>query len=310
MPKTNVTAADFIVPLDMNGLSGRMLHMPAPNGKAAETLFVYGQHSSLERWWGLMQYMNRFTAVTAPDLPGIGGMDSFYKIGKKPTIDNFADYLAAFVKMRYKRKKVVIVGMSLGFVIATRMLQRYPELKKNVELLVSLVGLAHADDLRFSRKRYWFYRILVGTLSHWPAALFFRYGCLNSRILRTFYHRTYQAKSKFAAARSLEEHRRFMDVEVWLWQHNDVRTHAVTTREILTLDNCRTRVDMQLWHVVTDVDQYLDVHRVEQHLRVIFTDVHIARSKLNHHAPSIIANEQDAAPLIPPKLRRVLARLS
>src|SRR5438876_991720 len=112
MAKTS-KAADFIVPLDMNGLSGRMLHMPAPKGKSGEALFVYGQHSSLERWWGLMQYMNRYAGVTAPDLPGIGGMESFYKIGKKPTVDNFADYLAAFVKLRYKNKKVIIIGMSL-----------------------------------------------------------------------------------------------------------------------------------------------------------------------------------------------------
>src|ERR1700692_4298087 len=157
MKSTN-TPENFIAPLDMNGLRGRMLHIPNARHKDTEILFIYGQHSSLERWWGLLQYLNHFGAVTAPDLPGLGGMESFYKIDKQPTIDNFADYLASFMKMRYRRKKVIIIGLSFGFVVVTRMLQRYPELIKKVVLLVSLVGFSHADDFSFSRRRRWYYK--------------------------------------------------------------------------------------------------------------------------------------------------------
>lgn len=309
MTKITPMPADYIVPLDMNGLAGRMLRLPAPPAKKTELLFVYGQHSSLERWWGLLRYVNRYGAVTAPDLPGFGGMESFYKIGQRPTLDNFADYLAAFVKMRFKRKKVVIVGMSFGFVVATRMLQRYPELVGNVQLLVSLMGLTRGDDLRFSKRRRRFYRALTCTMSHYLPALCFRYLCLNGPVLRATYSHTYQAKPKFAAARTAEERQRFMDVEVWLWQHNDVRTHARSTIDMLTLDNCTQQVPLSVWHVLTDGDQFLDHQRIEQHLHVIFTDVRTAASSLIAHAPSIIADEKAAAPLIPPKLRRVLAKL-
>lgn len=130
MSKRQKNIVDYIQPLNMNGLQGRVLQMPAPKNKNREILFIYGHHSSLERWWGLVQNFNRYGAVTMPDLPGFGGMDSFYKIGEKPTIDNLADYLASFIKMRYKRRRFTIIGMSLGFVIATRMLQRYPDLAK------------------------------------------------------------------------------------------------------------------------------------------------------------------------------------
>lgn len=309
MAQTNLSPEDYIVPLDMNGLAGRVLHIPAPTGKKTEFLFVYGHHSSLERWWGLMQYISRYGAVTAPDLPGFGGMDSFYTMGKKPTIDNFADYMAAFIKMRYKNKRVVVVGMSLGFAIVTRMLQRYPELKKNVSMLISLVGLVHGDDFNIPRGLYLFFRSLAVVMSYWLPALFFRYVCLNSLALRSAYHRTPNAKHKFAAAQSAEEHARFMDAEIWLWQHNDVRTHAVTTLEMMDLDNCKQQVDVPVWHVTTDIDQYLDSHRVEQHMRVAFREVHVLRSKLPHHAPSIIADAETAAPLIPLELRRTLKKL-
>ena len=131
-PKTQ-NPEDYIQPLLMNGLEGRMLHMPAPKGKSREMLFVYGHHASLERQFGVMQVLNRYGSVTMPDLPGFGGMEPLYKIGLKPSIDNLADYLAAFVKMRYKRKKVTIIAMSLGFAITTRMLQRCPELTKKMQ---------------------------------------------------------------------------------------------------------------------------------------------------------------------------------
>jgi len=309
MPKRQATAQDYIVPLDMNGLSGRMLHMPAPKGKKSEILFVYGQHSSLERWWGLLKYANQFAAVTAPDLPGFGGMESFYKIGEKPTLDNFADYLAAFIKMRYRNRKVVIIGMSYGFAVVTRMLQRYPELVENVRTLVSLVGLTRADEFTFSRQRYRFYRTLAWLMARRPLALFFRYACLNGPVLRATYHRTYNAKSKFKTAGSAEEHERMMDAEVELWHANDVRTHAWSLHDLLTLDNTRKAIALPVWHIDTEGDQYFNHERVIKHMKHVFKAVYMARAKLPNHAPSIIADEEAAAVLIPAKLRKALARL-
>ncbi len=302
--------ADYIVPLNINGLEGRMLHMPPPAGKKTEFLFVYGHHSSLERWWGLVQAMNKYGAVTMPDLPGFGGMDSFYTIGKKPTIDNMADYLASFVKLRYKRKKVVIAGMSFGFVVATRMLQRYPELSSKVTLMISVVGFAHHDDFTFSKPRYnlylWTARFFSGRLT----ARLFRYIALNPLLLRLAYHRTSNAKHKFAQASDKQEFDYMMKVEIGLWHDNDVRTYMFTTRQFLKIDNCGSRVNVPLWHVSVAADNYFDHNIVEQHLRIIFKDFHSVTAKIDTHAPSVMADESMAAPFLPPALRRRLTKLN
>ncbi len=306
-------AADYIVPLNINGLDGRMLHMQAPKGKSSsvEILFIYGHHSSLERWWGVVQVLNRYGAVTMPDMPGFGGMDSFYTIGKKPSIDNLADYLAAFIKMRYKRKKVAIAGMSFGFVVATRMLQRYPELTKKVVLMVSIVGFAHHDEFTFTKPRYLFYLNSARVLSHRLPAAFFRYTALNSKVLKTFYGRTHNAKHKFAQAKDKEETEYLKNVEVGLWQDNDVRTWAYTSTQFLKFDNCEFgKINLPVWHVAAKADHFFDNYRVEQHMRIIFTDFHKAEYDMTTHAPSVIADEKAAAPLIPQNLRRVLRKLS
>jgi pimeloyl-ACP methyl ester carboxylesterase len=303
-------AADYIVPLDINGLEGRMLYLPGSKSKQdKEILFIYGHHSSLERWWGLIQVINRYGTVTAPDLPGFGGMDSFYKLGRKPSIDSMADYLASFIKLRFRRKKLAIAAMSFGFVVVTRMLQKYPELTKKVTLLVSIVGFAHHEDFTFSRKRHKAYLFGTKVLSHRVPAGVFRHVALHPKVLRTFYARTHNAKHKFAEAKDNDDLQRLLEVEIGLWHDNDVQTWAYTTTDILTFNNCTQRVNVPVWHVASSTDHFFDNHLVKQHMRTIYKEFHPLFIDLGSHAPSVIADEKMAAPLMPPALQRVLRKL-
>ncbi len=304
--KKPLNPADFIVPLNINGLEGRMLHLPGPKNAKYEVLFVYGHHSSLERWWGIAKFINRYAAVTMPDLPGFGAMDSFYKINRPATIDNYADYLASFVKLRYKQKKPIVVGMSFGFIVVTRMLQRCPDLVKKIEMLVSFAGFAHKDDFTFTKSRWRFYYYMSKFFSYRLPALFFRYICLHPAILRLIYGRTHNAKEKFegVVGEELEEITRF---EIRLWHDNDVRSYMKTTTEFLNLDNCNRQIDMPVYHIAVAADRYFDNQRVEQHFRVIFKDFKLLKTlKISNHAPSVIADEKAAADFIPPKFRRIL----
>lgn len=299
---------DFIVPLNMNGLQGRMLHLPATKTQQREILVIYGHHAMLERWWGLAQNLNAYGSVTMPDLPGFGGMDSFRKIGVEPTIDAFADYLASFIKFRYKRRRLTIVGISYGFVIVTRMLQRYPDLAKKVDILVSAVGFAHHEDFAFSSTRKFTYRSLSRFISTPLIAGLFRLACLNRTVLRLAYHRTYNARHKFkTAANNLLAFNAMMDMEIRLWHTNDVRTHMKTTAEFLQLDNCRQQIPLTVWHIYSDNDHYFNNSVVEQHFRVIFKEVHLTEANLNSHITSVIANKRAAGRLLPKALREAFA---
>ena len=305
--KKELNVADFIVPLEMNGLQGRMLRLPAPKKHNREILFVYGHHSSLERWWGVVQDLNQYGAVTMPDLPGFGGMESMYKIGEKPDIDTLADYLAAFIKLRYKRRRISIAGLSFGFVVVTRMLQRYPEIASRVDMVVSVVGFAHHEDFTFSRTEKLLSRFATRFFSYRLPALFFRLVFLHPWVLRTFYGKMKNARDKFKSVRR-DEHKDIMNFEVHLWHANDIRTHWYTSYEFLKLDNCQWRVDLPVYHVSVKADRYFDNHLVEQHMRVIFSDFKEYRSRMDSHAPSVIADMKTAAPLIPKKLREILSK--
>lgn len=298
---------DYIQPLHVNGLTGRMLYLPAPSGQTREILVVYGHHSSLERWWGLAQAFNRYGAIIMPDLPGFGGMDSFYKIGRAATLDNYADYLASIVKLRYKRRRVTLVGISFGFLVVTRMLQRYPELSKRVDVLISAVGFMHYDDFRFTPIRHKTYVLLSRAVSLPPIDIVFRVAALNKYVLKSAYAHTHNAKVKFAQAggdRTLFD--AMMRMEIKLWHANHVRTHFKTTVEMLTVDNCTDKVDLPVWHIYTENDNYFDNSVVEQRMRVVFSDYFPAQMKSNSHAPSVIADKHESKQLIPKELHDFL----
>lgn len=298
---------DFIVPLNMNGLQGRMLRLPAPKTRNREILVIYGHHALLERWWGLLQVFNDYGAVTMPDLPGFGGMDSFRKIGKEPTIDNFADYLAAFVKMRYKRRRVVIVGISFGFVVATRMLQRYPELANKVDFAVSIVGFMHRDDFLFTRRDHFIAQHGSKIVATPPVAFIVRHAFLNKFILKNIYAHWGRAKRRFADTPA-SEFSPMLEFEVHLWQANDVRTHWATTAEFLDIDNCQVPISLPVWHICSKHDHYFNNDIVEQHMRVVFSDYHRDTANLKAHTPSVIAGRKELAVLVPAKLRRALSK--
>lgn len=305
--KKNLNPADFIVPLNMNGLQGRMLRVPPTNPKRKrEILLLYGHHALIERWWGLIENFNDFGTVTMPDLPGFGGMDSFAKIGKKPTLDNYADYLAAFIKLRYRNKRVTIVGISFGFVVATRMLQRYPELAKKVDMFVSLVGFMHEDDFHARPAFRKFCSAAARVFATKPIAFFIRYCCLNEFVIKNLYRYLPASKRRFIEVEPAE-FAEMLDFEMVLWQSNDVRSHWYTTSQFLHLDNCKVPIDVPIWHVASKGDHYFNNQVVEQHMRIVFSDYIPLVANTKAHTPSVLADKRGLSVLVPPELRKALA---
>lgn len=305
--KQPLNIADYTVPLNMNGMEGRMLRLPAPKNRQREILLLYGHHASIERMAGLAEELSKYGAVTLPDLPGLGGMDSFYTIGKKPNLDNLADYLASFINMQYKRRRLSIFAMSFSFIVVTRMLQKYPELAKKVDILVSIVGFAHKDDFVFKRKNYLMIRYGCTFLSMKAPAWVTKTFILRGPVIRTAYRIVADKHAKLMDGDEAERKKR-IDFEVILWKINDIRTYADTAITMLTLDLCNNHVDLPVWHVAVEPDRYFDNHYVEQHLGVIFNTVTVVKSKMSGHAPTVVATAKDAAPFIPPKIRREIAK--
>ncbi len=306
-----INQKDHISTLNINRLRGRMLYMPAPKSlsgsKKREILLTYGHHASLERMFGIASNLNDYGAVTIPDLPGFGGMESLHKIGLEPSIDNFADYLAAFVKLRYKRKRITIVAMSFSFLVVTRMLQKYPDIAKKVDLLVSSVGFVHHEDFRLPKYQQTGIRTIGGVFKYGFPAFIMRYLLLNGLVIKGFYNFIGNGHSKMKDAETKEVKQERINAEIKLWQINDVRTRMATLSEMFRVDLCGTKVNLPVHHVYVETDRFLDNKVVEQHMRIIYSDFVGVKTSIKGHMPSVVATAEEAEPFVPRKLKKLLS---
>ncbi|HMS23554.1 MAG TPA: alpha/beta hydrolase [Candidatus Saccharibacteria bacterium] len=302
MTKNNQDLEHYIKPFIINGLHGRMLRMPAPKNKTKEILVVYGHHASLERMEGFARALNRYGAITIPDLPGFGGMDSYFKIGLTPTIDNLADYLAAFIKLRYRNRRITIVSVSLGFGIATRMLQKYPDLADRVDLLVSGVGFLHHSDIKYPPRKMKLFRALTKILSTRIVSGIMRLGLKIKPLVRW----SLLFADRHNKSEPPEQKRLRIDFETNLWRINDIRTHFYTLNRILNIDICSSSVSTHLECIAVDNDQYLDRHIVQQHNKIVFSDFNTSVIKSERHAPTVVASADEAIEFIPGRIRKAL----
>lgn len=244
--------------------------------------------------------------ITMPDLPGFGGMDSLYKIGKPATIDNLADYIADFIRQNYANKKFIIVGMSLGFVIATRALQRHPDLTGSVQKIISLFGFAHHKDFILPPKRFRTFLWGSRTFSLPVLATAYKKIALSRFVLSRTYHKTPHAKEKFKHL-SAEMQKENLEFEIGLWQNDDLRTYMKTGHEFLTLDNTKAKIDLPVYHISVAQDRYFDNASVMKHLKQIYQRVELlAELQSGTHAPTQIATAEEAKELIPDQLLKVL----
>ncbi len=297
-----------IEPLNMNGLRGRVLRAPAKRKKQnKQILLLYGHHASIERMIGFAEELHKYGHVTLPDFPGFGGMQNLYRMNEQPTVDALADYLAAFVKMQYKSRRFTIVAMSFGFVVATRMLQKYPELAKKVDMVISIAGFVHHEDFKMKQRTKLFFKLTARINSYRIAALLSRYILLNRLVIYLSYLLAADKNVKMKETDFAERVRR-ISFEVELWQSNDVRTYAFTGLEMLRLNLCSTgqQIETPVTHVKVPDDRYFDNRIVEQHLSVVYREVLVVKTKLKGHAPTVIASSQEAAPFIPRQIRSIL----
>lgn len=305
--KVSQIPEEFVHPLNLNGLNGRYLRIPRPR-KKREILLIYGHHSSLERYYGLAEDLSQYGTLTMPDLPGFGGMDSLYSIGLEPSYDELADYLAAVVKLLYKNRQFTLAGFSIGSAIATRMLQKYPEIAARVDLYISVAGYTHFEDFKLPEKHKWFYRNFSKFfIPKWSATLF-RYLILNTLILKSFYRFMPNARSKFSNL-SNAEYKKMINFDVELWHNNDVQTYMKTANEMFIADLTHQKVNMPVHSIsLGKADQYFDSKSVAKNMKKIFTSYTVDNAKMKTHMPSVISDKSETVGLIPKASRSLLAR--
>lgn len=301
--------SEYLEPLNLNGLNGRSLNLPASKKKFSNRnyLVLYGHHSSLERMYSISQNIADYGNVIVPDIPGFGGMDSFYIIGKKPTIDNYADYLASLIKLKFRGKRLSIVGMSFGFIVVTRMLQKYPEIAKKVDHIISLVGFSDVSDFKISKNRINILKYFSKFSSGYISSRLIRLLFINRFIIKSTYRILSARHPKMKDAKGDELNKR-LDFEVYLWKINDIRTYMYTTNIMMNISTKDIPIKHELIHITVNKDQYFNKLVTKKNLQKIYSNVLVYEALLGSHAPTVISDYRSASDFIPKKVRKMLSK--
>lgn len=304
--------SDYVYNFRCYGLRGRYWDAPAYKSQHNQHLIVmiYGHHASLERNQGILQHLRHFGRVLIFDLPGFGGMESFYKIKEKPTLDNYVSFIHLFLKRKIPaNQKFTLISMSLGFIMVTRLLSLHPAYSRRIPLLISLVGFLRGKNLRFTPLRRFLYLLGSRLIATRPGAFIFRYLILNSWVIKAFYANTKLAKAKFAQM-SQQETEQALETEVRLWQDNDVRTWAYTSRLMLEINLVGESIKNDLHHITVREDQFLDGNLNLSDLKQTYGSVVCHQIPLQQHAPTTIADDKEAGRFISPALKALLKKQS
>lgn len=301
-----------LLPLEVGGLKGRLLKLSAKESEDKNILLVYGVHSSMERMYTTAKFHNRYGKVWMPDLPGFGGMDSFYKIGREPDLDSYADYLYTFIRTyKLDKKKIRIVAMSFGFLVVTRMLQKYPQLHDNIEFVVSFVGFGKTEDFSVDTFKKPIIKIslklsntklgswLIGTLL---------FNKVSLRVMFKLF-RLFNPNPKYRHD-SKREQDQATEMELELWSNNDARTKFYTYKVLSDFDLTKGQkpLPLDLYDIVTPTDQYFDSKSVNRTLSQLYRSSVMYMANLRLHAPSVIGDEEVVAKIYPDSIKKILAK--
>lgn len=266
----NLSIADqYTTSINLAGLVGQIMYIPAGGHKNHNILIVYGHFGTLSNYLGLAKDLAKYGNVTVPELPGFNNHQSLYKIHDKPTIDELAEYLATVVNYRFRKRKVTIVGVGFGGVIITRMLQRHSSIARKVNTVISIDGMAHHDDLNsLSSHKRRLYALLFRAFS-WrlPSEI-----AKNTNIPDSLIEKIYRVRAKNVSKGGVKQ--RLID-----WRLHDFRTYMRTMSELLKLDNCQQPVNVKFAQVWSGTLTCLDREVTDQHLQIIFDDFQLITSQ-------------------------------
>lgn len=285
------------------------MHSPGRTDGNLQILVVYGQHASLERTAPIVEVLRDYGEVWHPDMPGFGGMDSFYKLGLRATTDNYARYLHEFIEQHIGGKPLVLVGLSYGFANITRLLQLYPEHLKQTVAAISFVGFTGARDFAISpaAKRL-FIQYYAAFGSTWVGNKLL--NLQHAPIWRPFYWWIY--RHKYAG----QPNRRAMRqadsrIQRHLWKINDNRTHAATAYEFLfSLDLRGKPLPVSVYHLGTSYDDFFDHDQVVAHMREVYPNLTTFKLNLSNHSPSNEVTVDDVRRIIPMELLEAFKHLA
>ena len=106
-----------------------------------------------------------------------------------------------------------------------------------------------------------------------------------------------------------EQARAELEMDIHLWATNDSRTHGATAVEMFRLnltEIIHEKLNMELFNIVSENDQYFDNAQVKASFERLFREYRSAPLNIPKHSPRVIDTPEDVEGLIPDSVKSML----
>lgn len=290
----------YVKHINYSGLKGRIVTLPANNpSKKQDIVLIAGHHTSHERMLAFGEFLRDFGDVHMIDLPGFGGMDNFLSIGKPINYESYAEYIYTILKTQKYTDNLLVFAVSIGSEFVTRMFQMYPDSQKWFKRYVAFVGFGAAKDFNIKPFPKTVYKI-IATIASSRIGSFFAWLVFLNRLSLIPFMEIFGFFKRKMQSEDPAKKREMIKMEKYLWYVNDLRTQAITTKQMFSLDlrtTSKAAIDVEFHNIVTGDDQYFDVKEVRKTFRDLYNNYHEHTISLGVHMPSMLDGKEQVASL-------------
>lgn len=294
--------------LSQGGMTGRLATYKARTNTKRVIYMISGMHTSHERMSPIAHYFSKYGTVIAPDLPGVGGMDSFFTVNQEFSLNSYADFLYDFFKQQKIKStnKPTIVGMSFGFLVLTRMLQRHPDTHDWFEQVVAIGGFGQQSDFN-NKLAVKITPVISLPLSTRPGAWFLETFIFKKPVLKVLFKIAKLIGNTKHNSVSNEDRKALIDMETSLWVENDARTRFHIYRMFLNTNLVKGAqpIGNHLYNLFIPSDQWVKHDEVQKSMKRLYKKVTKLQLDSTLHAPSVISGEEEIDTMFKEALTKV-----
>jgi pimeloyl-ACP methyl ester carboxylesterase len=129
-----------------DGLSMRIRVEGPTGGKRRPLVFIHGAGGAATVWLDLFRHFERDRLVVAPDLPGHGQSDPWHDVADADRVAHYRDAVGVACA-HLKISGAVLVGHSLGGLVALAAAAAHPDKVAGVVLVAAAAGMKPAPEL-------------------------------------------------------------------------------------------------------------------------------------------------------------------
>lgn len=274
------------------------------NSKTSDSTIVLlmGQHSSIERWKGLYEFLNEFGHYVSPEYPGTG--KSIRNPDFNPNKENIVKWVTWFINNKCRSDNLIFLAGSAGFFYLTHAFHSELSLRTKTKGVIGISAFTGKECLNTDLFRL---DPVFKLLSAKLGSKAFK-KTIKSKAFYTIMKRMVIASDKLFSTYPKEIQEKIIETEYSLWLNEDPYTYFSMAYDFLHSKSPDTVVDIPIISARPLKDRYINPVS-DEYIKKIYPKATFSTINYHRHAPHYTATAKEIAEFIPEDCKTFLKEM-